>query len=164
MSFVKSQKSKVNGSTEGFTLIEVLVSIAILGIITAIGVSSFINFNKREALEVESGKLIALISQARTETLSAKDGSAYGVHFETGKVVLFKGTVYSAGAATNRVQTLNDEVKISAITLTSGAVDVLFKKLSGATLQTGTVTLASIRDTSDTRVITITGTGVAYSN
>ena len=79
-------------------------------------------------------------------------------------VVLFKGAGYSSGAQDNISLTLNEEVKISAIALTGGGSDVVFKKLTGATTQNGTVTLASIRDGTKTKVITIEATGIAYSN
>ena len=148
----------------GFTLVEILASLAIVGIIAAISVSSFLNFNRKEALELETGKMLSLLAEARALTLSGKDGAVFGVHFETGKAVLFKGATYSAGSAGNRELRIHDEVRLSAITLAGGATDVVFKKLTGATAQSGTLTLVSNRDATDTRTITITATGVAYSD
>lgn len=164
MSLVKGQKSKVNGSTTGFTIIEVILSLAIVVIVAGVTVSSLSRVNQDKALTLEAQKVISLLVKARSETLSAKGDSAYGVHFEERKAVLFKGSSYSAGASTNEMQPLNDAVKISSVTLTGGGADVLFKKLTGTTAQSGSVTLSLVRMASSTKIITITGTGIAYSN
>ncbi|HEY4508129.1 MAG TPA: prepilin-type N-terminal cleavage/methylation domain-containing protein [Candidatus Paceibacterota bacterium] len=163
MSFLNAKRYTLNAS-RGFTLVEVLVSLAVLAIISVIGLNSFSTVNTGKALDIETEKVISLIAKARALTLSAKDGAAYGVHFEERKTVLFKGPTYSAGASGNQEQALNDAVRISAVALTGGGAEVLFAKLTGATAQSGTVALAAVRDASKTRVITIAATGVAYSN
>lgn len=149
---------------KGFTLLETLLALGIVAIIAAISVLSLSNFNKDKALTIEVEKVLSLITKARSLSLAAKDDFVYGVHFEERKAVLFTGGSYSASATTNQIQLLNDAVKISAIALTGGGADVVFKKLSGATTQNGTLTLASVRNASQTKVITIAGTGIAYSN
>lgn len=151
-------------SSTGFTLIEILVSLAVLAVISTLGVASLVHVNTSEALTVETEKVLTLLTKARSFTLAAKDGSAYGVHFEERKAVLFKGPVYSVGASANHTQTLNNAVKISVITLAGGGADVVFAKLSGATAQSGTLTLAAVRDASKTKMITIAATGVAYGD
>jgi len=169
-------KKKINGTLDtscfmlhvpfrqGFTLVEIIGVIAVLGIITALSVSSLIRFNSREAVEQEVGKLLGIVSEARTLTISAKDGVAYGVHFEEHKAVLFQAPTYSEGATTNRVQMLSDAVRLSAISLTGGGADVVFKKLTGGTDEDGTITIVSTRDDVDARDIVITPTGAVYSN
>lgn len=149
---------------KGFTLIEILVSLAILAVISVIGLNSFSSVNTDKALDLEAEKVISLIAKARALTLSAKDGAAYGVHFEERTAVLFRGPTYSSGALANQVQAFNDIVKLSAAALAGGGVEVLFAKLTGATAQSGTITLAAVRDASKTRVITIAATGVASGN
>ncbi len=149
---------------KGFTLIEILLALGILAIISILGVMSLSNVNKDRALVVETERVLSLISKARSFTLSAKNGGAYGVHFETQKAVLFKGPTYTSGIVTNEIQAINAEVKISAISLVGGGTEVLFSKLTGATTQTGTITLSSVRNSSQTKTVIIVGTGIAYSN
>ncbi len=149
---------------KGFTLIEILLSLGILAVVSMLGVMSLSTVNKDKALVVETERTLSLIAKARSFTLSAKEGSTYGVHVETQKVVLFKGPTYTANAITNEIQTINPEVKISAISLVGGGAEVLFSKLTGTTTQTGTVTLSSVRNSSQTKTVTIIGTGTAYSN
>ncbi len=160
--FLKAWDLELRAYEYGFTLIEVLLSLALVAIIAAMSVSAFVTLDKKEAVRQETGKVIALLNEARTLSISGENGDVYGVHFETTKTVLFKGSVYSAVAETNKVQMLNDAVQVSAITLSAGGSDVIFKKLTGATSQFGTITLASLKDPSATSTVTITATGVAY--
>ena len=148
----------------GFTLLEMAIALGVVTIISVISVSSLLTFNRDKALASEVEKVLSLVGKARSFTLAAKDGGAYGVHFEQGKVVLFVGPTYSAGATSNEVQVLNGAVRISAIVLAGGGSDVVFSKLTGTTAQSGTITLASVKSSSVTKVITIAATGTPYSN
>lgn len=141
---------------------EVFLALSIAALISVIGFNSFSNLNTDKALEIEAEKTISLIAKARALTLSAKEEAAYGVHFEERKTVLFKGASYSTGASGNQVQLLSDAVKISAVALTGGGSEVHFKRLTGTAAQSGTITLASVRDDGKTKVITIAVTGVAF--
>ena len=149
---------------KGFTLIEILFSLAIVGILVAVGITAFSTQNRGEALQLEADKIVSLISAARADTLAARNGNQYGVHFEEQRVMFFTGAAYNAGATGNRAQALHREVKISAIALLGGGSETVFQKLTGKTAQSGTVTLSLVSDTSNTKVITIAGTGVAYSD
>lgn len=146
----------------GFSLLEILLALGVMTIIAVIGLSSLFRFNAAKALDVEIGKTLSLLSKARSLTIAAKDGKSFGVHFEERKAVLFSGASYDPNDASNEMQSFNNEVKISATALAGGGAEVLFKKLSGATNQSGTITLALVRDPSKTRVITIAPTGLAY--
>ncbi|MDO8594046.1 MAG: prepilin-type N-terminal cleavage/methylation domain-containing protein [bacterium] len=148
----------------GFTLIEILVVLAVVGIVAGIGVSSLSNVNTTSALTVEAEKVLSLLAKARSFTLAAKDGVAYGVHIESGKAVLFKGVSYSAGASSNQVQALHSEVTISTFSLAGGGSEVKFQKLTGSTAEVGTITLRAVRNAQQTKVITVNATGIASSN
>ncbi len=129
-----------------------------------VGVNSFSPLNRGEALQLEADKIVSLLGKARAETLAAKGGAQYGIHFEERKIVLFAGATYSASDAGNRLQALHSDAKISAVSLSGGGSDIIFQKLTGKTAQRGTITLALVSDASRTKVITITATGIAYSN
>lgn len=161
----RDSKSKLHFSpSTGFTLLEMLLALGVVTIISFIGVSSFLNINRDRALTTEVERVLSLVAKARAFTISEKDGGAYGVHFEQGKAVLFLGPTYNAGTSSNEVQTMNGAVRISAISLAGGGFEVVFNKLTGTTVQYGTVTIALVDDASVTKVITIAPTGIAYSN
>ena len=143
------------------TLIELLVSIFIIAVVAAIFISAFSTFRENSQLSEAHSAIIGMIKDARSRTLSSRGNSAYGVHFETAKTVLFKGDIYNPADASNEPYFLPTSVQISTINLTGGAVDTVFTRLLGTTTASGTVTISSKRDVGSTRVITILCTGNA---
>jgi len=48
--------------------------------------------------------------------------------------------------------------------LAGGGVDVIFQRLTGETVQSGTVTMALVASTTRTKTVTIYGTGLFQTN
>ncbi|MDQ3076807.1 MAG: prepilin-type N-terminal cleavage/methylation domain-containing protein [bacterium] len=147
---------------KGFTLIEILIVVSIIGIISTILMTSFSLFNKSEALDKDTDAVVESLAEARSLTLASQDASQYGVHFDMNKVTIFIGTVYSSSASTNKDILLASTDTILTISLTGGGSDVVFKRLTGETTQNGTVIISS-PNTSKTRTVTIYKTGVVES-
>jgi len=55
---------------KGFTLIELLISLFIVGIITAMGVGSFVSYNETKKLNVEAKNLAMRISEIKVKAFS----------------------------------------------------------------------------------------------
>lgn len=146
---------------KGFTLIEFLVAVAIIVIVAVLILVPLWRTREANALSISADQVMALIEDARGRTLSAKDDSHWGVHFQTDKAALFKGSTYVQGAADNREIELDERVQISSINLDGGGDDLVFKRLSGETDQDGAVTLSLKSDGSQTKVITIQSSGIA---
>ncbi|OHA79281.1 MAG: hypothetical protein A2747_02460 [Candidatus Yonathbacteria bacterium RIFCSPHIGHO2_01_FULL_44_41] len=145
----------------GFTALELLMVIAILGILSAIILTPFKAFRNSKVLDTASEETLALLSEARGDTLSGKGGYQYGVHFEASQIVLYRGATYSAGDANNKAVVLDNALEVSSIALAGGGADVLFDRLTGKTAQNGTAVIRVKSDTSKVRTITIEKTGVA---
>lgn len=160
--FLKARGYKLKAAF-GFTLVELLIVVALVGILSAGVAVSFWNVNKTKALDTEAQSLVGLLNRARAQTLSAKDGFAYGVHFETSKAVLFRAPAYISTSTFNINKPLPREVNITAIALTGGGSETLFKKLTGQTDQSGTITLALVSNASASTTVVIGATGIAYS-
>ena len=128
---------------KGFTLLEIILVVLIMSIIAVIIVRSLSLFNRNISLKSDVAKIASLVYKARTDTLADRGGMQYGIHFESGKVVLFQGSSYSSGAATNQNYSLNRSVSISAISLTGGGNEVIFQKLTGVTAEPGSITISS---------------------
>ncbi|MEK7219455.1 MAG: hypothetical protein AAB687_02145 [Patescibacteria group bacterium] len=140
---------------------EVLILVAVLGLIVLIVLPQFSKIRENQVLKNAVGDVLSSINKARGQTLSSLDSSEYGVHFQANKVIIFKGTAYSAISPDNEMVNIVTPASISNISLSGGGSDVYFSRLLGAPSKTGTVTISS---TSYNRIITISATGVASSN
>lgn len=149
---------------KGFTLIEILVVLALGALVTTFVALSFSKVNATEALDKNSDLVVSVLHEARAMTLSAVDDTRYGVHFDEDKAVLFRGAVYSAASATNVATTLNSQVGIRNISLSGGGANVVFNRLTGATAQYGTLEIYLKSAPTTYLTITISGTGVAERN
>ena len=76
-------------------------------------------------------------------TLSSKDFSQYGVHFEEQKVVLFKGAIFTEPNSNNKEVKISSPVEIYNISLNGGGSNVVFQKLTGKTNEYGTISFQS---------------------
>lgn len=146
----------------GFTIVEIIAVIAITVLLMGIVAVSFRSLNERSVLDGAVNESLSALADARSSTLASIGGSQYGVHFETNSVTIFTGASYVPGAAANRTTTLSPLVEISGITLAGGGSDVIFERLTGATTQSGTITLRLTGDVSQTRVIRIEPSGIAF--
>jgi len=158
-SFLEAKKN-----TRAFTLVEILVVLASVTILVSISFVSYDRFNKNEALEKDAVRVIALYEEARALSLGSNNGSVYGVHAETTKVVRFKGEIYTAGDSDNIQEFLSNYATISSISLSGGGSDVVFSRLGGTTTKSGTITLSLKSVPAQTKVISIYLSGVVDIN
>lgn len=148
------------GDTRGYTVLELLIVIAILVLLLATIIPSFLDFRRSSILNTETQELITMVNRARLLSVSSKNDEQFGVHFQTSKIVLFQGATYSAGASTNEEHLFNSMLMLSNITVNGGGSDVLFEKVTGATSQNATTTLL-VTDTTASTTVVILPTGVA---
>jgi prepilin-type N-terminal cleavage/methylation domain-containing protein len=152
-------KSKIQ---RGFTVIELLVSLGIIIVLSAVIITTFIQFKKNQALSKDTETVVEVLSQARNQTLSSKNSSAYGVHFASNKITLFTGNAYSVSDPANQDFNLNSTDTVLTISLTGSGTDVVFNRLTGETSQDGTVIISS-PGLSQSKTVTIYKTGVIES-
>jgi prepilin-type N-terminal cleavage/methylation domain-containing protein len=148
----------------GITLLEVIIVIAILGILAAIIIPQFSRIKELQALKNAGEDIISNFNQAKSETLASLNSSEYGVHFESDRIIIFKGEVFVAGDSNNVTTNIIPPAVISNIALTGGAVDFYFERLTGAPSKTGTITIALSADASVNKVLTISATGSISMN
>lgn len=146
---------------KGFSLLEFVSMFAAILVITAIVVGGFLGFKRGSELTLAKEHALSQLREAKARTLAARDNAAWGAHFETDRVILFKET-YSTSAAENETTILPTSVEISAIALAGVGSDVIFKRLTGETNHYGTITFRLKNDPGKTRIITIQSTGNFY--
>jgi Tfp pilus assembly protein FimT len=149
---------------KGMTGLEIMLVVAVLSIIFAIVIPQFSKTRENQVLKSTIGDIMSSLNKARSQTLASVNSSSYGVHFQSDKVIIFKGTVFSSGDSNNETINIVTPAAITNVTLagTSGTSgDVYFNRLSGAPSKTGTVTVST---SSFSKIITISATGSASSN
>jgi prepilin-type N-terminal cleavage/methylation domain-containing protein len=156
---------KTNNKKSGFTLIEALVVIAIMGFISTIVLFSLSSFRNEQALKNTEIDIVTLLNKARQNTLSSINSNNYSVHFETDKAVLFTGSNYSALDSTNEIIDFNKAVvaPIDGGINLGGLSNVTFERLTGDATD-GTIIIKLKSDSSKQKTITINKTGVVSSN
>lgn len=145
---------------KAFTLIETLIAIAVLAILAAIMAGGLSSFQQSGELARAADMIAGTLRDARGRTLASKNNARYGIHFDSDKAVLFAGTVYTAGTPSNEAAILPSRIEISAIALGGGGDDVVFQRLSGEAMATGTITLRVKQESSKTREVQIYQSGV----
>jgi len=149
---------------KGITLVEMMIVIGVLGILFLVGLPQFSKMRENQALKNAVSDVLSSINKAQSETLASIGSSSYGVHLQSDKVIIFKGTVFSTGDPNNETINIAAPANISNVTLAgvSGSTgNVYFNRLSGAPNKTGTITVSTA---SLTRIITISATGLASVN
>ncbi|MDP6249540.1 MAG: hypothetical protein QGH26_01800 [Candidatus Pacebacteria bacterium] len=145
---------------KGFTMTETIIIVAVSIILFAIIVSAFSGFNKNQSLNSTSSEVVSVLNEARALTLASLDNKAYGVHFQSDKVIFFKGSVFSSSDPDNKITTISSKISISNISLNGGGDDIIFQRLTGKTDQDGTITLSLVSDPSKSKTITVGVSGI----
>ncbi len=153
-------KAYRNDSCHGFTLIEIVIVMAISAFIIVGFFSVYSNFNKEKSFEFAVQGVANLLKEAKSNTLASRDASVYGVHLETGRAVLFKGNTFSEPNTDNREYTMPTDVELSSINLNGGGSDIIFNRLTGETQQFGTTTISRVSNATIMQDIVVSQTGV----
>ena len=150
----------------GFTAIEIIIAIAVLGIILAVILPSLSTFRNDQTLKNTADDIATLLNQARTDTLSSKNSTYYSVHFQSDRAVYFVGGTYNSGASTNKTVMFDSTVTLPSgnISLNGAGANVTFDRLTGNTNEYGTITIQLAGDSTKQKVITVTKTGIVSAN
>lgn len=142
----------------GITLIEILISIAIISVVVILFTSGFNSFRESAQLNEAHSAILSILRDARSRTLSGEKNTQYGVHFETNQIVLFSGSSYSSGSSLNEIYALPSLARVSSINL-GGSTDIIFARLTGSASANGTVIIESVSNPLKTKTITILSSG-----
>lgn len=145
---------------KGISIIEIIIILAVISIILGIVVINFTSFKEEQALNSAINESASLINEARSKTLSSKDFSQYGIHFEQAKITLFKGTNYNSSDPNNIDYIFSSLLEISNISLNGGGNEIIFQKITGKIDQFGSITYRVKNNPSKLKTITIKSTGI----
>lgn len=124
----------IKNNSQGFTLPELLVAMSmfaiLIGLVTINLAHSQGSANITSAVDTFIADINAQQVKAMTgETGGALAASSYGVHFDTADYVLFKGTTYTAGDASNTTIPIDGGVTIVSTTFPNN--QIIFNQADG---------------------------------
>ncbi len=154
MKFFTKTSDKNNN---GFTLVEVLVSAAIMAIIAGFAVAGFQNFARFQQYNQAVTDVRFLLETVRERAVSAEDDSEHSLRINSSELIQFAGNTYSMSDPDNEVSTY-ELVTFSADLNTAGS-EIVFQKVTGLPSATGTITITGVQYPAST-TFTLTDTGV----
>ncbi|MFA6588621.1 MAG: type II secretion system protein [Patescibacteria group bacterium] len=140
-------------SGTGFTLLEVLLSIAIIGVLAATGVPIYQSLQNRNDLDIAATSLAQALRRAQTLSQAVDGDSNWGVSIQAGNIILFQGISYAT-----RNSNFDETTSISPTINLSGFNEVVFSKFSGLPISIGSLTLTSLNNETRTLSINTKGT------
>lgn len=150
--------------TKAFTLIELMVVVAISAILVLLTMSFFSSFRNTQVLQGETSQAVSILNKAQSYTLNSKADSEYGVRINDDQLILFKGLSFSSSSPTNETYALHAAVQISSTTLSGGGTDIIFDRLTGDTSNNGSFTVFLKADSTQKNIISVSKTGAIAQN
>ena len=149
-------------TSRGFSIIEIVLTTTIVAVLIGISIGIYSVLQNRSSLDVDAQKIISALRLAHSRTLASENTASHGVHFEStdNSFVNFEGVVYNSLDPNNKVTFLNDRIEFLNVQLAGGAVDTVFSRISGQTIQDGFIEIADASDNTEARTICIEATGV----
>ncbi|MCX6751157.1 MAG: type II secretion system protein [Candidatus Nomurabacteria bacterium] len=143
---------------------EILIVVSVLGILFLITLPQFSKIKENQILKNALEDVVSTLHNAQSQSLASVNSSEYGVHFQSDRIIVFKGKIFSSGATDNKTINIISPASISNVTLggvSSNTGDVYFERLSGVPNKTGTITITT---PSTSKIVTISATGAVSVN
>ncbi len=147
----------------GFTMLEMIIIVVIVGIVAAMAVPSFFNTIPRIKARSEARNILSFVRLARSKAVS--DGAQYGVYVNASNMqyILFKDTVNPAQLMHNAgdsvvigPEEIDSDVFLTSCTFSNGCV--IFLPTGGAS-QSGSFTLDVAEGGSSYTISVLSSTG-----
>lgn len=148
----------VSKSSEGFTLIEILIVISLLVIIMSLGLIISFDIFKTSSFRSEKSIVVSVLQRARAKSLNNINEKRHGVRFETNplRYIIFECSGCTAyPGASGSDETIESSGKNYSITQPSVPFDVVFEQLSGDCVSSNCSTSLSITIRDAARIYTI---------
>lgn len=128
---------------KAFTFLELMLVITLMVTILGLSVIYTQTSQVRADVNTQAASFVSYARLASSNAMAGKDNVDYGIHLETDEYVLFEGTVYVEGAASNYEIELPSTITIQNISLNGGGVDLIFDRPFGYTDEYGSFEIHS---------------------
>ena len=152
MSYLSEWRKDKTKNNRGFTLIEIMLVVALIVAIGGISVPVYQAFQVRNNLDMAAYTITQMLRRAQVLAQSGEGDATWGVHIASGSATLFKGASFAG-----RDTTVDEISEISSDMVSSGVSEIIFSKLLGEPQTTGNVVLTTSNN--DTKTITINAKG-----
>ncbi len=132
------KKNHTIQSARGFTLIEVMLAVIIIGFLGGTALMASLNLYKGYQLRADTQLVVALLLKARTMAVNNIYDAPHGLYVTSTAYILFTGTSYAS-----RTSSHDHVVAISPALTRGGISEVVFAQLTGAASASGSLTLAN---------------------
>lgn len=105
--------------------------------------------------------MLSILGLAQSRTLAGDANSQWGVKMEIDRYTLFRGPAF-AGSGANQIFLLPGGIEISQIALLDNGSEIVFQKITGKTLQSGTLTLRANTGSNPAITLAVDPSGRAY--
>lgn len=150
-----NSQDRLDRTRLGFSLVELMLAIAIVAIISAASIPFSTSFLSRTNLKNKTNELVSLLNVARINSMSGKAGSAWGVYSDGSTLVLFAGDTY---ATRDSAYDVDFDVPGSVVIST---FEILFERNTG---DTGLPSVISLNDDTVSVSVSVNELGVANVN
>src|SRR3989344_109347 len=155
-----SYQLPATSSSKGFSLLELIISLAIIALLGTVAGLTLVNYQRSMAADSTAREIVGQLRLAQRKAVSGEDGDlngqgdSWGIRFSNSSddtYQVFYGTVYNSASTTATVYLPSSAVFTNPTAGTS--TDIIFTKLSGTTTP-ATISI-TLPDGSDSRTITI---------
>ncbi len=148
--FLSNRPSKARG----FTLLEVLLAVALMGMIAAFSSPLFLSLQSRSSLNSALSAAAPALRRAQALAQGSHGDSPWGVYAQQGRLTVFQGQSYA-----ERNAALDEVIELSPAILASGLTEAVFAKFSGLPHAEGVLTLS---DHGQSATVAITAQGAIH--
>ena len=119
--------------SNGFTLIEILVVLAIVASVLGLGLFMSMDVYRGFSFRSERDVVVSVLQKARSRAINNYHQTSWGVCYVTPNYIMFRGTICTSGASTNETIPAGGGVVVTGLSAPGG---VVFSQLAGNTTAT----------------------------
>lgn len=128
----------LNKKNHGFTLVEVLITVALFAILAGFAAPAFLSYQLRNDVDIAAISMAQSVRRAQALSMGSEEDSRWGVAVAVGSLTIYQGDSY----ATRAIE-FDEVIELNPNVLVTGLGEITFDKLTGLPTSTGLVTFTA---------------------